>query len=499
MNRNRRYIIASFLMLCVIYYCFPPVLFAQQDRVRTASFKKKEDDLKKTLSRYIEEFRINKLIPGISAGVALNGEFLWVGNSGIADVENNSPVTDSTLFRIASISKSITAVAIMQLVERGKIKLDNDARTYIPYFPKKKWKFTVRQILNHTAGIRNYYRGEFDDTKHYSTIKDAVDIISKDTLAYKPGTKYLYTTLGYNLLGSIIENVSGQSYAEYIKKNIFEPARMDLTIPGYQQRIIHNRAGMYERNRYRELENAPLADLSNKYPGGGLLSTSGDLLRFALGLLDGRLIKPETLDSMLVPTRLKNGTLINYGLGFSMGTDNGGRKYFAHEGYDGTSLLLIYPIEKLAVVDLLNVRDRNNGNVAFDLASIILDNTRKFPTAQLSDKLMSVYVAAGIDSVISEYRKISVDSSGYYDTSLNEICLFGYDLLGINKVSDAVRYFRYILNRFPEQAKPLIGLADAYYRDGNMGLALRHYRLAFKTERTNVYALSMIRKITGSR
>ncbi len=502
--------ISTALLILFIVMCFPAQFSAQQTETEVkrkniltvhmdAALRKKEDKLKRTLDVYLEEFRTNKLVPGISAGVALEGEIFWLGRSGVGDVENNSPVTDSTLFRIASISKSITAVAVMQLVEKGKIKLDNDARIYIPYFPKKKWKFTVRQLMNHTAGIRNYYRGEFDDTKHYATIKDAVDIVSKDTLAYKPGTKYVYTTLGYNLLGSIIENVSGQSYADYLKKNIFDPAQMNSTIPDYQQRIIHHRAGMYDRNKYRILKNAPLADLSNKYPGGGLLSTSGDLLRFAVSLLEGKLIKPEILDSMLVPTRLRSGTLVNYGLGFSLGKDNSGRKYFAHEGYDGTSLILVYPEEKLAAVDLLNIRDRNNRNAAFDLASIVLDDVVISPTAQLSDRLMSIYRAAGIDSVIIEYRKISVDSSINYDVSLHELCVFGYDLLGINKTSDAIRYLRFVAVHFPDQAKPLVALADAYYKDGNMGLALRHYRLAFKTERTNVYALSMIRKITRSK
>ncbi len=509
MNKNDRYKGAAFLILLAAF-CFPALLSAQQNGVinkkkhivteqREAELRKKEDEQRKILDRYLDEFRKNKLIPGISAGVALNGEIFWLGNSGVADVENGSPVTDSTLFRIASISKSITAVAIMQLVEKGKIKLDNDARTYIPSFPKKKWKFTVRQLLSHTAGIRNYYRGEFDDTKHYPAIRDAVNIVSGDTLAYKPGTKYLYTTFGYNLLGLIIENASGQSYADYLRKNIFEPALMNSTIPDYQQRIIYHRAGMYQRNRYRILENAPLADLSNKYPGGGLLSTSGDLLRFTVSLLEGKLVRPETLDSMLVPTRLKNGTLVNYGLGFTLGKDYAGRKYFAHDGYDGTSLLLVYPVEKLAAVDLLNIRDRNNGSAAFDLASTVLDDTVIYPAALLSDRLMLAYRSGGIDSVLHEFKIISADSSGSYDTSLNEICLFGYDLLGINKTFDAVRYLRFISGHFPDEAKPLVALADAYYKDGNMGLALRHYRLAFKVERTNVYAISMIRKITGSK
>ncbi len=509
MNRNFSYISAALLMLFTAFF-LPAMISAQEkeEGVKTRNVvqgqkdrpvRKKEDEIKKSLDRYLKEFRTNKLIPGISAGAALNGKIFWLGNSGIADVENNTPVTDGSLFRIASISKSITAVAVMQLVEKGKIRLDNDARLYIPYFPKKKWKFTVRQLLNHTAGIRNYYRREFDDTKHYSTIKDAVGIVSNDTLAYMPGTKYRYTTFGYNLLGSIIENVSGQSYAEYVRKNIFEPALMNSTLPDYQQRIIPYRTGIYERNRARLLENAPLADLSNKYPGGGLLSTSGDLLRFAVNLLEGNLVKPETLDSMLVPTRLKNGTLVNYGLGFTLGKDKAGRKYFAHDGYDGTSLLLIYPEERLAAVDLLNIRDRNNDAAAFDIASTILNDTVIYPAAQMSDRLMSVYRVSGVDSVLAYYRNIATDSSRHYDTSLNEICLFGYDLLGLNKTSDAVRYFRFLVGRFPQQAKPLLGLADAYYKDGNIGLALRHYRLAFKTERTNVYALSMIRKITGSR
>ena len=259
MNRHPGYIRASVLMLFAVLL-FPAILFAQQkgEEIKPKSVnpeqkefvKIKEGALRKTLDFYLNEFSKNKLIPGISAGVALDGKILWLGNSGIADAENNTPVTDSTLFRIASISKSITAVAVMQLVEQRKINLDMDARSYIPYFPKKKWKFTVRQLLNHTSGIRNYYRGEFDDTRHFASIKDAVNIVSSDSLAYRPGTKYLYTTLGYNLLGSIIENVSGQSYAEYLRKNIFEPAEMNSTLPGYQQRIIPHRAGMYERNKY---------------------------------------------------------------------------------------------------------------------------------------------------------------------------------------------------------------------------------------------------------
>ncbi|HKB87460.1 MAG TPA: hypothetical protein VKD08_14890, partial [Ignavibacteriaceae bacterium] len=224
-----------------------------------------------------------------------------------------------------------------------------------------------------------------------------------------------------------------------------------------------------------------------------------DLLKFSVSLLEGKLIKPEYLDSMLVPAKLKNGVRINYGLGFTLGTDNSGRKYFAHEGYSGSSLLIIYPAEKLAAVDLINIRDRNNGTAAFDLASIVLDKKMIHPLAQLPDRLMEVFLSTGIDSVITVYKAITADSSSEFDKSLNETLLFGYDLLNINRSTDAVKYFKFVVSRFPDQAKSLIGLADAYYKDGNIGLALRYFRLAFRIERTNVYALSMIRRITGSK
>ena len=452
--------------------------------------------LKQKLNAYLSDYRKDKLIPGISAGISVNNNIFWLGTAGQSDVENNVPVTTSSHFRIASVSKSITAVAIIQLVEKGRIKLDEDARKYIPYFPKKKWKFTVRQLLNHTAGIRNYYYGEFDDTKHYSNIKEAVGIISKDTLAYKPGTKYLYTTLGYNLLGAIIENVSGLSFGEYLKRNIFIPAEMNSTFLDIQYNIVHDRTHYYTRNDYRILENAPLADLSNKYPGGGIISTSEDLLKFASALQKGLLIKAEYLDTMLVPVRLANGTKINYGLGFTLGSDYKGRKYLAHEGYKGTSLLVIYPELKLAAVDLINIRDRNNGTLASDLAYIYLQDTIAYPKALLSDRLMSVQISSGIDSAMLKFKELTIDSSENYDVSLNEVSAFGYDLLNINRTSDAIKYFKFIITQFPLKSKPYIGLADAYFKDGNLGLALRNYRLAFRIEPTNAYALGMIKKLS---
>ncbi len=270
----------------------------------------------KVLDEYLSQYLENKNVPSISAGLLERGEIIWNGSIGKSDIENNVPVSTASLYRIASISKPITAVAILQLWERGLLNLDTDVRTYLPNFPVKKYKFTVRQLLSHTAGIRNYREGEFDSKKFYPTTDDALKLLAYDSLVFEPGAKYAYTSLGYNLLAAIIEKVSKSSYEDYLKTNIFLPAGMQSTMIDKQSEIISNRTRGYEKNAFRRIINAPLADLSIKIAGGGLLSTTKDLLLFSKALMENKLLKQSTLDMMVERTKLKSGKEINYGLGF---------------------------------------------------------------------------------------------------------------------------------------------------------------------------------------
>ena len=450
------------------------------------------------LNQYITDFQKNKNVASISAGILRKGKTIWLGAYGYADISHQALATPKTVYRIASISKVITAVAIMQLVEKGKIKLDEDARKYIPYFPKKKWKFTVRQILQHTAGLRSYKPGEFNSTEVYPSTKDAVGVLENDPLEYKPGTKFLYTTLGYNLLAAIIENASGINFTDYLKKNIFEPAGMSTTYPEFQEEIIMNKARGYDKNNYRKMQNAPLADLSIKFAGGGLVSTTEDLLKFANSLLNGRLIKKPTLDSMLVPTKLTGGKILESGFGFELKYDNNGKFFFGHYGF-GTgfiSLIAIYPKDSVAAVDLINTADRNLGGPALDLASIELGRNFLTPQIPLSNKMMEITLRTNIDSAISFYKIIKSDSASVYNLSANEFDLFGYDLLKIKRKNDALKWFKFFMNEFPSTVSAPIGLGDTYYNDGNKGLAIKFFRKALEIDSLNSYATKMIKKIT---
>jgi serine beta-lactamase-like protein LACTB, mitochondrial len=455
----------------------------------------------KIFEDYLVNYYLAKKVPSVSAGFLNNGKIQWVSTKGFSDLENSVPATNKTLYRIASISKPMTAVAIMQLVEAGRINLDDHAKKYIPYLPSTKRQFSVRQLLNHTSGIRTYRDDEFDSKNYFSSTKDVVLYIMKDTLDYTPGDKYVYSTLGYNLLAAIIENVSGMEYAGYMKTYIFDPSDMQNTIPDYQKTIIQNRARGYTRDAYRQIQNAPLADLSIKYAGGGILSTSEDLLKFSLNILNGKLIKPETLDSMLVPSRLSTGRYINYGLGFSFETDETGRKFFSHIGgaTGFSSSLVIYPVENIAAVYLTNIRDRALEDPSKTVISISRERNGFNVKRSLSDRLMEEYFISTIDTVIALYTKIEADSIKFYNVTETEMNYFGYDLIAINRMTDAIEFFKFFVSEYPEYAPAYIGLADAYYADGNRGLALKNYRIAYKLDPRNNYILSMVKKINGNR
>jgi serine beta-lactamase-like protein LACTB len=456
-------------------------------------------NINRKLDQYLTEYYINKDVPSISAGLMMDGKVIWLGTKGYTDIENKVPATEESVYRIASISKAITAVAIMQLVEQGKIHLDDDARKYIPYFPAKKWKFTIRQLLNHTAGIRNYKStGEFESKDFFQSTREAINYLAKDSLSYQPGMKYSYTTLGYNLLAAIIENVAGISFSEYLKKNIFEPSDMQSTFPDFQRNIIPNRAKGYQRNNFREIQNSALADLSIKIPGGGLVSTAEDLLKFSDCLLTEKLIKKTTLESMIEPTKLINGKIINYGLGFSFGIDESGRRFFSHAGTGTgfTSLLIIYPEEKIAAVHLLNIRDRNLGSPADDIISIFFGKTFEKPKRSLANKLLFITLHAGIDSALTAYGAYKPDTSNYNITT-EKLKLFGYDLINTNRYVDAIKFFKMLTIEYSDYADAFIGLGDAYYKDGNKGLSLKNFRLALRLDPVNGYAAEMLKKLGG--
>ncbi|SRR5229473_945715 len=170
-------------------------------------------------------------VPGLSVAVVDRGRVILTQGYGIADVENSVPATADTVYRIASISKSITATAALKLVEAGKLDLDAPIQKYCPDFPKKPWPITARELLSHQSGVRDYKNDEETiNTRHYASIKEALPQFANDPLEFEPGTKMQYTSYGYIVLGCVMEGASGTSYERYMHQAIFEPAHCRLRV-----------------------------------------------------------------------------------------------------------------------------------------------------------------------------------------------------------------------------------------------------------------------------
>lgn len=302
-------------------------------------------------------------IPAASIAVAANGKIIYNRAFGLSDVENNLPAHTKSVFRLASVSKPITAVAVMQLVEQGKIDLDAPAEQYLPTFPKKQWSFTVRQLLGHQSGVRHYLGLEEEyriGSRRYKDLNEAITIFSSDSLRHKPGERYSYTTFGYSLLGVVIETVSGMSYEEYIRTNICAPAGMISTYMDRSTDIIPNRTRVYALDSLRRLRNAVAIDPNYKFPGGGIVSTAEDMVRFASAVMSGTLIRPETFAMMTTMGTLADGTTTGYGLGWSLGTATAPNAVL-HKGMQQgtTTVLLLLPEKKCAAVVLSNLQQTN--------------------------------------------------------------------------------------------------------------------------------------------
>lgn len=337
---------------------------------QTGLSKSKIDEIEKAISS--EMSRQN--IPGLSVAIVADGQLGWSNGYGFADLENFVPAKAATVYRLGSISKTITAVAAMQLAEQGKLDLDAPVQKYVPSFPSKPWPITPRQLLGHLSGIRHYKGDEISSTRHYTSLVDALAIFKDEPLLHEPGTKFFYTTYGFNLLGCVIEGASGMKYVDYVRENIFRPAGMDRIRPDDVYEIIPNRAQGYSKMENGQLRNSGLADTSNKIPGGGFCSTVIDLAKFAIALQNGDLLTKETLARMWTRQKTREGQQVDYGLGWAIAERNG-LKGVAHGGGQQrvTTFLAVFPEKRVALVLMTNL-ERAQGIPAFvhQLAEVVL-------------------------------------------------------------------------------------------------------------------------------
>jgi serine beta-lactamase-like protein LACTB len=324
-------------------------------------------DIEKTISAFMSQ----EHAPSISVAIVKDGKLAWTGAYGFSDLENFVPAKTSTMYRLASISKPITATAVMQLVQAGKIDLDAPAQKYCPAYPQKRWTITTRELLGHLAGVRHYKSDdEGRSTRHFNSVVDSLDFFKSEPLDLEPETKFHYSTFGFSILGCEVERTSGMSYMDYLQQNIFQPAGMAHIRSDDTYAFIPNRARGYRKTESGEVVNTYLADTSNKIPGGGLISTATDLADFAVATMHAALVTKATEQQMWTPQTTRDGKSTSYGFGWGVGELKGKRKIAHSGGQPGTSTdLVMLPELDVAVAVMCNMEDAH----ADELANKILE------------------------------------------------------------------------------------------------------------------------------
>jgi CubicO group peptidase (beta-lactamase class C family) len=336
-------------------------------------------DHERAVDRLVTSFASNHHVPGLSVAVIDRGRVLLTKGYGLADVENSVPAGADSVYRIASVSKSITATAAMKLVEGGKLDLDAPIQKYCPDFPQKPWLITTRELLSHQSGIRDYKDiQESFNPRHYTSIKEALGQFAGDPLDFEPGTKMQYTSYGYIVLGCVLEGASGVSYDRYMRQAIFDPAQMPATRLDDVFAIIPHRARGYKLLPSGEVQNASFVDVSNKPPGSGINSTARDMGAFVAALYSAKLVSMATLERMLTPSSTRDGKPTIYGMGFFLGgpiSKHDGMREAGHggdqQGY--SSLLYLLPEREFGVVVLSNLEAPDTSRDFIDLARQIYD------------------------------------------------------------------------------------------------------------------------------
>jgi len=317
--------------------------------------------------------------PGLAIAVAEKGKRIWSKGYGYANLETKRPV-DATddLFRIGSISKTITASALARLTEKGSLTLGDPISNYYQACPADKRSITLRQLGGHKAGIRHYNGIEFLSNIHFTTVADALEVFIHDTLLFAPEMDYSYSTYGWTLISKVMEDAVGKPFLEIIQEEVRTPLQLTGLKPDYMDSTHFHRVQFYEFQMNHHII-SPHVNLSNKWAGGGMLCSAKDLAKFGFALTGPGYLKSKTLKEFTTSQSLPNGEMTNYGIGIRNGKDDDGKAWYGHSGgsVGGTSMLLIYPEEDLTIVTLVNLSGAALDDLAMKIATIMRTASKK--------------------------------------------------------------------------------------------------------------------------
>jgi CubicO group peptidase (beta-lactamase class C family) len=330
---------------------------------------------------------IEQNLPGLSVAVGAGGDIVWAEGFGWADLESRVKVAPQTRFRIGTASKALTSAAVGLLLEKGRLKLDDEIQTYVPEFPKKQWPVTLRQLMGHLAGVRTDSgdEGPLFSERCERTV-EGLQFFAQQSLLFEPGTEYRDSSYGWIVVSAAVEAAADEPFFTFMRKQIFEPLAMDATTADSATEPIPARATFYFPRfaadpRYglhlmREIDYSCYAGAS------AFLSTPSDLVRFALAINGGELLRPSTVELLQMPQRLTSGQETGYGLGWDLETAALVGEQTRMIGHDGESLggtvasLMTFPAQGIVVAVTSNISYADTPGIALKIAQAFAEQGR---------------------------------------------------------------------------------------------------------------------------
>ncbi|WP_394758102.1 serine hydrolase [Flavobacterium sp.] len=435
--------------------------------------------------------------------VELNGNIVISKGYGFSDKTNSLKNRSTTIFDIGSITKQFTAAAILKLEMQGKLTVDDNISKYFENVPMDKINITIHDLLRHQSGLVNNVGKDFDKISK----EKFLDTLINSKLRFEVGTKFSYSNIGYSLLGMIIEKVSGKTYENYLFKNLWKPAQMEMT--GYS-RPKFNRTkiaiGYYKDDKVwgKPTEKnwdktAPFWHLAGN---GGILSTTEDLYKWHKALL-GELILSKEAKNKLYHPKIRTEENYNsiYAYGWDVSQTNRKTNRVWHNGTNNIfySDFMRYIDENITLIMLSNKSHLNFNGLNIELSKIVFEKNYK-PTIPIADndnnqkysnKIIDIVLSKGIEAGKENFKKRPAKTN-ILEYKLNTK---GYELLSQKKYEEAIAIFTINVFAFPKSANGFDSLGEAYMNKGDKALAIKNYEKSLELDPNNGNAIDMLAEL----
>lgn len=466
----------------------------------------------KNLDRIINEYVNGEFVPGLSVGVVYNNEVIYTKGFGVKNVDTKEPIDENSIFHMASVSKTFVATGIMQLVQQGKIHLDEYVIEYLPYFKLKDdryKKITIRQLLTHISGMPDEDDYEWDKPQYdEEALERYVRSISGRELMWEPGEKFAYSNIAYEILGNVIEKASGMSFEKYMKENILNVVQMkesNFLKPLVSKELLTSPHILDIKNGYGATVSKVFPYNRAHGPSSTLCSNVVEMCNYAIANMNEGKFKGNKI--LEVHSYLElwrkyaftgwGGYTSEIGLAWFLG-EYKGNKVRSHSGMDTgfRSNLIILPERSIAVVVMINSDYIGTKVLCESILDILLGEEVDYIKKSLASHIVRTMFNNNSEIALQEYYTIKENYIEKYLEYEGEFNAIAYNLLERKRIKEAIDVLSLSIKIFPGSANLYDSLGEMYLCQGNKKLALENYKKSFELDSNNKEAKKIIDELS---